>query len=89
MKRFSLGVIVTAVLIAGAVMAHAQRVPPPPPSGDSGVVAGGDLGFRILRMDGDKPVGELVIRRNAPGGGTMWVPVDLGGRGGVHPLTLK
>lgn len=40
-------------------------------------------------MDGDKPVGELVIRRNAPGGGTMWVPVDLGGRGGVHPLTLK
>lgn len=92
MKRIALAVILSAILVTGAVIAHAQLGPAPSTPGQGDVITGTDLGFRLIRMDGNRPVGELVIRQNvpAPGRGTIWVPVDLGGgRGGVHPLTLK
>ena len=90
MKRISLAVILAAILVTTAVIAHAQRGAVPSTPGQGDVITGTDLGFRVIRMDGNRAVGELVIRQNGPVGGTIWVPVDLGGgRGGVHPLTLQ
>jgi hypothetical protein len=89
MKRFNLMVILAAILATAAVIAHAQigvlpsPVTPPGASTQRPVLTGENLGFRVERMDGNRPVGELVIRQNG-----LWVPVELGGTG-VKQLTLK
>jgi hypothetical protein len=89
MKRFNLMAILAAVLATAAVIAHAQvgtlpsPVMPPGVATQHPVMAGEDLGFRVERMDGNTPVGRLVIRQNG-----QWVPVELGGSG-VKQLTLK
>jgi hypothetical protein len=105
MKRFNLMMILSAaILVTGAVIAHAQRstvspvdpllpgvtmqIPNVPLPQAPSVITGADFGFRVERMDGNRPVGELVIRQNSPAGGTVWVPVELGGAG-VRQLTLK
>ena len=89
MKRVYLMVILAVIVLVAAAIAHAQIGALPSPVTPPGfpvqhpVISGEDLGFRIESMDGNKPVGRLVIRRDG-----QWVPVELGGAG-VKQLTLK
>jgi hypothetical protein len=89
MKRFSLMVTLAVIVVIAAVIAHAQVGALPSPVTPPGfpvqhpVISGADLGFRVESMDGNKPVGRLVVRRDG-----QWVSVELGGSG-VKQLTLK
>jgi hypothetical protein len=59
---------VASLVVTAAATARAQL---PEPSGL--VIAGPDVGFRVNRYDADRPVGELVVKRDG-----QWVAVQFG-----------
>jgi len=73
--RARVAFVVIAVLMAiggwaSAQVLQQQSVDPPI------VLSGSDVGFRITSVQGDTPVGTLVVRVNG-----KWVTVRLGGEG--------
>jgi hypothetical protein len=77
-------IVVAAALILGAVVAVAglraqDRVAPGP--GSNGIVlAGPDVGFRVIGLKGKTPIGRLVVRVKGE-----WMDAELSG-GSVVPL---
>ena len=55
--------VVSLLAVSGFAFQQTQT-PPLPPSPDSRVISGADIGFRIEGWEGSRPTGTLVIRVN-------------------------
>jgi hypothetical protein len=72
MTRARLLIVVVLLIAAiGGIRLTAQRLPVPV---EPQVITGPDIGFRIEGVDGNTPIGRLVVRVNG-----RWVDVELGG----------
>lgn len=54
--------IVAAWLFSLVAVAAIAQTRPPTPDREPTVISGQDIGFRVDRYDGKRPVGEIVIR---------------------------
>jgi hypothetical protein len=68
-RQVRLIALVAFVSALVAVVVRAQAVSDARPQSPV-IMTGSDLGFRVDHLDGDVPVGELVVKRNGE-----WVPV--------------
>ena len=77
-------VVVVAALILGAVVAvvglRAQERVVPGPGSIGIVLAGPDVGFRVIGLNGKTPIGRLVVRVKGE-----WMDAELSG-GNLVPL---
>jgi len=86
-KWLGIGVISTALVVAGGIWVHAQNphvlpspptlpnprlAPPIPIQPPPQIISGADIGFRVDAWDGDTPTGKLVVRHEG-----KWVELRI------------
>ena len=76
-KRFGVVPFIAMVALALAVYVWAQTPTPP-----AGVISGGDIGFRLERVERGRAIGRLLVRVDG-----KWL--ETGHSAGVVPLHTK